>query len=99
VAAKDSHDTLYRGNGNGTFTLANTIVGRRKQVSTAGVWGDFDKDGWLDLFVATVGNNPGEQAADNILYQSDRQGGFKPISFRNQTARRGVFHHGRLGRL
>jgi hypothetical protein len=81
VTKWNSHDSLYRGNGNGGFTLTNTIVGRRKQVSTAGVWGDFDKDGWLDLFVAAVGNQPGEQAADDILYQSDRQGGFKPISF------------------
>jgi hypothetical protein len=81
VTKWDSHDTLYRGNGNGGFTLTNTIVGRQTQISTAGVWADFDKDGWLDLFVTSCGNRTGEQAADNILYQSDRQGGFKPISF------------------
>jgi hypothetical protein len=81
VTKWNSRDSLYRGNGNGGFTITNTIVGRRTQVSTAGVWADFDKDGWLDLFVAAVGNQPGDQAADDILYQSDRQGGFKPISF------------------
>ncbi len=73
-------NTLYHNNGDGTFTLANTILSRQTQRSEAGVWGDFDNDGWLDLFVPAVGET-GLQAAANILYQSDQQGDFKPISF------------------
>jgi hypothetical protein len=73
-------NTLYRNNGNGTFTQARNLLARQVENSTAGVWGDFDNDGWLDLFIANVGD-PGIGAPANILYQSDQQGDFKAISF------------------
>ena len=48
-------DTLYRNNGNGTFT----DVSKTAKVDDANgyyglgvVWTDFDDDGWLDIFVA-----------------------------------------------
>src|SRR5206468_1103465 len=76
----DLPNRLYHNNGNGTFTLVTNItLAHQMQHSSAGVWGDFDNDGWLDLFVAN--SEPGiSQARDNILYQNDRQGDFKRIS-------------------
>src|SRR5439155_15379364 len=51
------------------------------QHSSAGVWGDFDNDGWLDLFVANFVPPRISQARDNILYQNDRQDDFVRVSF------------------
>src|SRR5207249_1248717 len=80
--AHDLPNRLYHNNGNGTFTLVTNItMAQQAQYSSAGVWGDFDNDGWLDLFVANFPFPAGAQARDNILYQNDRQGDFIRISF------------------
>jgi hypothetical protein len=81
VCKFDLPNTLYRNNGDGSFTQANNLLARQAQRSAAGVWGDFDNDGWLDLFIANVSDGPGMLAQPNILYQSDGNGDFKPISF------------------
>jgi hypothetical protein len=81
VCKWDLPNTLYRNNGDGSFTEANTLLARQVQRSAAGVWGDLDKDGWLDLFIANVSQGPGTPARPNVLYQSDGQGDFKPVSF------------------
>jgi hypothetical protein len=81
----DSHDLpnfLYHNNGNGTFTrVLNSTLARQVQGSLAAVWGDFDNDGWLDLFVANGYSRTDGQSLDNILYRNDAQGDFIPISF------------------
>ncbi len=58
---------LYQNNGDGTFTLDNGIVSNDGGNSGAAVWGDFDNDGDLDLYVS---NNPPatEPAEVNFLY-------------------------------
>src|SRR5262249_14283207 len=72
---------LYHNNGNGTFSLVTNIaMARELQASLAGVWGDVDNDGWLDLFVAN-GFNDGTHARDDIVYKNDHQGDFVRISF------------------
>ena len=45
---------LYRNNGNGTFTdvTAKTGVGNKGRWGTSAAFGDFDNDGYLDLYVA-----------------------------------------------
>ncbi len=49
-------NTLYRNDGTGRFTNVSKTAGVRKVasgwISWAGVWGDFNHDGLLDLFVA-----------------------------------------------
>ncbi len=37
--------------------------------SESAVWGDYDKDGWLDLYVSNSGNNPSQN--NNILYHNN----------------------------
>src|SRR5439155_20474239 len=58
------HSLLYHNNGDGTFTriTAGPIA---ELINTAGgcAWGDYDNDGFLDLFVSTLGNFPGESNA------------------------------------
>ena len=63
-------DTLYRNNGDGTFT---DVTGRANVGHTgwdlAAAWGDYDGDGWPDLYVAN-------EFSGNVLYHNERNGRF-----------------------
>ena len=56
-----SFNRLYRNQGDGTFKDVATSVGladvnrRETGVSMGAVWGDFDNDGWEDLFLYRYG--------------------------------------------
>ncbi|MFK7948604.1 MAG: FG-GAP-like repeat-containing protein [Saprospiraceae bacterium] len=72
----DSVSFLYHNNGDGTFTKvtdqSNPIV-TDLGPSTSGVWGDYDNDGDIDLFVS---NNIG---FGNFLYRNEGNGTFVSI--------------------
>ena len=58
------HNALYRNNGDGTFTDVTEKAGLRQQEVRYGAgctWVDYDRDGHLDLFVATYLNTTIEQ--------------------------------------
>ncbi len=66
-------DLFYRNRGDGTFEEVARKVGvsdERKHYGMAGIWGDYDDDGWPDLFVAN-------DATYNYLYRNNRDGTFK----------------------
>jgi hypothetical protein len=72
---KGSPDSLYRNNGDGTFTDVSKQAGVDDPANYFGldaIWSDFDGDGKLDLFVA----NDGEP---NYLYHNEGDGHFKEI--------------------
>ena len=47
---------LYRNNGDGTFTNVTTEAGVGSAANTyAAAWGDYDNDGFLDLYVTNAG--------------------------------------------
>jgi enediyne biosynthesis protein E4 len=49
---------LYHNNGDGTFTQVADVLTRPSAKWLGGAWGDYDNDGFLDLFVAeTTGKN------------------------------------------
>ena len=49
-------DTLFANNGDGTFTrITDPVLARDAGQSSAAQWGDYDNEGWLDLFVANGG--------------------------------------------
>ena len=59
------NDFLYHNNGNGTFTkITNSIAVNDGADSESTAWGDYDNDGFLDLFV-------GNYAGTNFLYHNN----------------------------
>jgi hypothetical protein len=71
------NDFLYRNDGNGTFVKVVTgSVVDDQAFSFTGAWGDYDKDGFLDLFVTAWG--PGVSHV-NFLYRNNGDGTFAQI--------------------
>jgi hypothetical protein len=68
---------LYHNLGNGGFELVrNSPVVTDKGFAVSGVWGDFDNDGNLDLFVANAQTSTGLSANTNFLYHNLGNGQF-----------------------
>ncbi len=69
-------DTLYRNNGDGTFTDVTKTSGI---YNTTGkglgiVWGDYNNDGALDIYVAN-------DSTENLFYQNNDDGTFEEVGF------------------
>ena len=68
-------NSLYRNNGNDTFTkITSGVVVTDAKVSFKGAWSDYNHDGFLDLF---VGDNGGGK---NALYRNNGDGNFTKIT-------------------
>jgi len=77
---------LYHNNGNGTFKEVSNEVGINVLAFTKGIsWGDFNNDGWLDLYVSNI--SPG---ADNYLFKNNGKDKNGKISFTDVTKTAGV---------
>ena len=76
--------TLYRNNGNGTFSDVTAPAG---VVDTgwglAGAWGDYDEDGWPDLYVV-------HEFGTNNLYRNNGNGTFTDVTEATHTGQRGA---------
>ena len=67
-------DVLYVNNGNGTFTDASARAGITGRGNGLGaVFGDYDDDGWIDLFVAN-------DTTPNFLYRNEGTGRFTEVA-------------------
>jgi hypothetical protein len=75
---------LYHNNGDGTFTLVtNSVIGSEIGSSTGCAWGDYDNDGWLDLFVARTGTDSNFNIVaheNNWLYHNNGDGTFTKVT-------------------
>jgi hypothetical protein len=73
--AKSLRNALYRNNRDGTFTDVTEAAGVAGGTFGMGVAvGDYDNDGWPDLFVTSYGNC--------ILYRNNRDGTFRDVTKR-----------------
>ncbi len=71
--AKPLRNALYRNNGNGTFTDVTEKSGAVGGVFGMGVAaGDYDADGWQDLYVTGYGRN--------VLYRNNGNGTFTDVT-------------------
>lgn len=73
--ADNQNNNLYRNNGDSTFTKITTgAIVSDGGISLRATWGDYDNDGYLDLYVT---NGSGQS---NFLYHNDSGTGFTRIT-------------------
>jgi hypothetical protein len=68
---------LYHNNGDGTFTDVSSTSGIDTGYANCGAWGDFDNDGYPDLYVATD--------AGCTLYHNNGDGTFTDVTQQSGT--------------
>ncbi len=78
---------LYRNNGNGTFSDVTLQAGVNDDTNTwAAAWGDYDNDGFLDLFVARPGQHELGVGNANVLYHNNGDGTFTDVAAQEGAA-------------
>ena len=74
VIGDGAANVLYRNNGDGTFTNTAEIAGVANTGNSLGTaWGDYDKDGHIDLHVVNYGQS-------NVLYRNNGDGTFTDVT-------------------
>jgi len=78
---KSLPDILYRNNGDGTFTDISKEAGvyRTDGNGLGVVFGDYDNDGWIDIYVAN-------DSVPNFLFHNKGMGIFEEVGFRAGVA-------------
>lgn len=80
--AEGESDFLFRNRGDGTFEDVSEKAGVNNPEKRRGmgvVWGDYDGDGWPDLFVTN-------DVGPNFLYHNNRNGTFTDVGLISGTA-------------
>ena len=76
VAHEETPSQLFRNRGNGTFEDVTRKAGvGRKAFSKGSTWGDYDNDGFADLYVSNYGG-------ENFLYHNNGDGTFTEVAAR-----------------
>ena len=74
VIGDGAANVLYHNNGDGTFTDTADIAGVANTGNSLGTaWGDYDKDGYIDLHVINYGQS-------NVLYRNNGDGTFTDVT-------------------
>jgi enediyne biosynthesis protein E4 len=67
---------FYRNQGNGQFDHeASNVIGAGGTYSETASWGDYDKDGWVDLYITNSGG-----IKNNKLFKNDGSGDFQLVT-------------------
>ena len=74
VIGDGAANVLYHNNGDGTFTNTAELAGVADTGNSLGTaWGDYDKDGYIDLHVVNFGQS-------NVLYRNNGDGTFTDVT-------------------
>ena len=79
-------DLFFINKGDGTFEESARKAGvsdEKRYYGLGAIWGDYDNDGWLDLYVANDGT-------PNYLYKNLRTGTFLDVTFESGTGYSGA---------
>ena len=72
-------NSLLRNNGDGTFTDVTEAAGLLMPAPTqAAAWGDYDNDGWIDLFIGN--ESQGGAAYPSRLFHNNGDGTFRDVA-------------------
>ena len=75
VAVTAGNDLLFHNHGDGTFSkITNSVLVRDGAPSQSAIWGDFNGDGYLDLYTTEP------NASRNPLYRNDGGGNFSIVT-------------------
>lgn len=75
VSVYGGTNLLYRNDSGGMFTQISTSpISTEYATTPGGVWGDYDNDGWLDLFTANL-----DEGQVNVLYRGAGNGDFSKV--------------------
>ncbi|MGP1346919.1 MAG: FG-GAP-like repeat-containing protein [Phycisphaerales bacterium] len=82
VCSGGHFDALYINNGDGTFTNQASAWGvAKKHMGIGATAGDYDGDGWPDLFITSLGNaNTQPAAGKHLLYRNNGNGTFSEVA-------------------
>ncbi|MBP6823273.1 MAG: CRTAC1 family protein [Acidobacteria bacterium] len=81
VAHEETPSQLFRNHGNGTFEDVSKKAGIGRVAFTKGAtWGDYDNDGFADLYVSNYGG-------DNFLYRNKGDGRFEEVGAKSGVSK------------
>lgn len=82
------NNVLFQNDGRGVFADITAAAGAGDPGSSfCAAWGDFDRDGWLDIYVANGTGATGDST--NVLYRSQGDGTFADVAVTAGVAHKG----------
>lgn len=80
MASRGEVNRLYRNDGNLSFTDVTTVAGLTTErfLTYGASFGDFDRDGWLDLYIGKRTGVPADNT--HLLYQNQADGTFREVA-------------------
>ena len=84
--ANDQRNSLYHNDGDGTFTRVRSSMVVKDRIPSSAffgtcAWGDYDNDGFIDLYVTTFDTTwPTPATLGGFLYHNNGHGGFTKVT-------------------